>query len=66
MTMLSSIDVRSLVLRLIWPSLHSVTVLFVVFPLAIVDRAIVVDVLSKSICLVITPLALIDVAIGVD
>ena len=64
--MLCSIYVRAFVASLVWPCLHAVSVLLVVFPGALVNGTIVVDILAYAISFVVAPLALVNVTIAVD
>ena len=64
--MFCSIYVRAFVTSLVWPCLHAVPVLLVVFPAAFIDGTIVMDILAYTISFVVAPLALVNVAIAVD
>jgi len=63
LSVLGAVYVGSLIPGFIWPGLHAVTMLLVVFPLPFVDGAIVVDVLTCPVGFVIVPFALINVSI---
>jgi hypothetical protein len=62
--MLLSLVVLAFVDSAVWPRLKTVTVLFVIFPLASVFRSICVCVNPSTIRLIISPLTLIDIAIS--
>ena len=65
-TLLLPLDEDSLEFRAVWPALGSLTVLGVIFPVAAVELAICVEVISKAVCFVILPLTLVDVAIFME
>lgn len=61
--LLDSCLVIALKLGLVWPSLHSSSILSVVGPKASIEGAILMEVVAKPMSLVILPLSLVDVAI---
>ena len=64
--MLHSVFVVALIVGVIGPSLHSVSMLSVIFPFAAVSSAIYVLVEAIAIGLVNSPLTLVDVSIGLN
>ena len=65
-SMLGTVDVRPFIACFIRPRLHTMTVLLVFLPIALVNGPIVMHVLSMSVGLVVQPLALINVAVRMD
>ena len=64
--LLDSRLVIALKLGLVWPSLHTSSILSIVGPKAPIERPILMEVVAKAVSLVILPLPLVDIAIFVQ
>lgn len=64
--MLHSVFVVALILGVIGPSLHSVTMLSVILPVAAVSSAIQVLVVAIAMGFIVSPLSLVDISVGLN